>query len=137
MKSFIDSNIIITQENKKYFNARIFNLEHSDNINENKYEKLTLGLNEEAKKGQLVLAKVFENKPARLIQWIKSSETILFEIFHSKDNKDWKFSHEYTLTYDDLKNFAPIYEYSLNIFNEVKKELADSELSGTSFLTRD
>lgn len=137
MKTFMDTNIIITQENKQYFNARIFNLEHNDNISENKYEKLTLGLNEEAERGQLVLAKVFENKPARLIQWIKSSETILFEIFHSKDNKDWKFSHEYILSYDDLKNFTPIYEYSLNIFNKIKKEKADSELAGTSFITRD
>ncbi len=137
MKTYIDTNIMITKDGKTYFNAKLSTIEHSDNISETKYERLMQGLNKEAENGQLVLAKVFEDKPARLIQWVKSQENILFEIYHSRDNTDWKFSHEYTLTYDELKNFVPIYEYSLSIAHAIKKEQADSQLTNTTFLTRD
>ena len=137
MKTYIDTNIMITKDGKTYFNAKLSTIEHSDNISETKYERLMQGLNREAENGQLVLAKVFEDKPARLIQWVKSQENILFEIYHSRDNTDWKFGHEYTLTYDDLKNFVPIYEYTLNIAHAIKKEQADTQLTNTTFLTRD
>lgn len=137
MKSFIETNTIITKDKKIYANVKILNRDNSDNISSNKYNKLLEDLNEEVENGRLVLAEVFNDKPARLIQWVKSSENILFEIFHSRDNKEWKFSHEYTLTYDDLQNFSPIYEYSSNIVDAIKKEQADKELTGTTFLTRD
>ena len=137
MNSHITTNISISSEYKLYLSAKLMNSEYSDNISDIKYEKLMLALNEDNEKGQLILAKVFNDKPARLIQWLKLQETVLFEIFHSTNNRDWKFTHEYLLTNTDLKQFAPIYEYSLNIVNAIKKEQADNELAGTSFLTRD
>jgi hypothetical protein len=49
----------------------------------------------------------------------------------------WIFQNEHIVNLEDLKAFAPIFEYSLNILKVLEKEIADKALSDTAFLSRE
>ena len=90
-----------------------------------------------AENGRVQIAKAFNDKPARVIQWIKTDSEVTFETYNSNSNGEWDFQNEFIVTAEQLEAFTPIHEYSMNIMNTLKKEFADEALSETTFLTRD
>ena len=89
-----------------------------------------------AENGRIQIAKAFNDKPARTIQWIKTDSEVTFETYNSNSEGKWDFQHEFIVTIEQLEAFVPIHEYSMSIMNSLKKEFSDEAISDTTFLTR-
>jgi hypothetical protein len=99
----------------------IFNLENKISVPSIKWDDMMNNLknNEE---GTIQISKKFNDKPAKSLAWIKKENSIVIETYTSTDDENWDFEYEFVLSNEKLEKFIPIYEYNINIMNELKLE---------------
>lgn len=135
--SYLNSRPTVFAEDKKIETyIDIFNTKEKLSISAPKYNQILEDM-KEAERGQVFLSKAFKEKPAKKLQWIKSEEKVLLELWYAIPDSDWIFQSEFVVTIEDIEVFTPIYEYSVSLMESLKKEFSDEALSETTFSTRD
>ena len=99
----------------------VFNLENKTSIPSVKWNDILNNL-ENNEEGTIQISKKFNDKPAKLLAWIKKEDGIVIETYTSTDDENWDFECEFVLSNEKLEKFIPIYEYNINIMNELKSE---------------
>ncbi len=135
MKTHINSRAAVFADNNVGVYVDFQTIESKFSIAAIKWEEI-LETQKSNQKGKCLISKAYKDKPAKTLQWTKDDSTITFEVFHSNSQNGWDFQNEYVLTLEDIEAFTPIYEYSMNIVQNLKKEFSDEALSDTGFLTR-
>jgi len=139
MKSFITGRVSNYIENKNVdATVEFMNIKNSVQVNSKSWNNIIDGIAvEENDKGQVQIAKPWQNKPAKALQWIKEDENIRFELWSQVEGENWNFQNEYIISRDALKAFEPIHAYNLEIMKRLKEEFSDDALNGTSFFVRE
>lgn len=99
----------------------VFNLENRISIPSSKWDDILADMKSN-EKGTIQISKKFNDKLAKLIAWIKKDGGIVIETYTSSDDENWDFECEFVITDEKLGKLIPIYEYNVNIMNELKSE---------------
>jgi len=99
----------------------VFNLENRISIPSSKWDDILADMKSN-EKGTIQISKKFNDKPGKMISWKKIEDELLIEIYTSMDDEEWNFEYEFSITNEKIEKFIPIYEYNVNIMNELKAE---------------
>jgi hypothetical protein len=136
MRSYLNTKVALFATDKKPdLYVDIVNLETINSISNKKWVEIIAGI-KTLEKDKIQLAKAYMDKPEKILQWFKSADEVRFEFWYL-GTEGWIFQNEHIVNLEDLKAFAPIFEYSLNILKVLEKEIADKALSDTAFLSRE
>lgn len=113
------------------------NINNNVQIKSSSWEQLLKDIAvEENDRGQIQFAKAWNDKPAKMAQWIKEDDNIRFEIWFQEKGADWAFQNDYVISKEALEAFEPIHAYNLEIMKQLKQDFSNDALSGTTFLVR-
>lgn len=136
MSSYLSTKVALFATDKKPdLYVDIVSLETINSISNKKWIEIVAGI-EILEKDKIQLAKAYMGKPEKILQWFKSEDEVRFEFWYL-GTEGWIFQNEHIVKLEDLKAFAPIFEYSLNILKVLEKEIADKALADTTFLSRE
>lgn len=99
----------------------VFNLENRISIPSSKWDEILVDMKSN-EKGTIQISKKFNDKLSKLIAWEKRNDEIVIETYTSSDDENWDFECELVITDEKLGKLIPIYEYNVNIMNELKSE---------------
>ena len=137
MNTYIDATkIVFTEDKRAEVYTNLLNIEHTDLISSTKWLEFVDGIKKN-KTGKIILAKVYNKKPARLLQWEIKDGVIVCEIYHAPDNEKWNFKYDYIITIEQIEAFSIIHSYSMNQMKDLRQDFADEALSDTNFLVRE
>jgi hypothetical protein len=135
--SYLNSRPTVFVDDKKIETyIDIFNTKDKISVSAPKYNQILEDM-KELERGQVILSKAFKEKPSKKLQWIKSDEKIVLELWHSTPDNNWDFQSEFVVTMESIELFTPTYEYCTRIMKSLKKELSDEALADTTFSTRE
>jgi hypothetical protein len=123
MKAYINQNIGIYDNTKIEGYVELITPKIKVSIVSSKWLEITEKIDSNTD-GREQIAKAFEKKPAKIVQWFIKDNEVIFELYHSNQDEGWDFQEEFLLSKTQLEKFIPIFEYCVNIKNEILKEIS-------------
>lgn len=123
MKAYINQNLGIYENTKAEGYVELITPKSKVSIVLQKWSEITEKINSNAN-GKEQIAKAFEKKPAKIVQWFIKENEVIFELYHSNQDDGWDFQEEFILTKTQLEKFIPIFEYCINIKNQILTDIS-------------